>query len=252
VDLIIAPWEGLVDAQRRPWQFSDVQGRVAFWDAQGPPSVQHFQGSSIPNGWTQWFGAIQNSLSKDMGTGDIALGAQQSKDIAVGTIQAMQETGNIPVKQHMRDLWMAEAPFLGVWLDMWRATTPVERYVRYHNEQGAAEFALLKGADVPGADVMVQSEPAQNSVHPEEITALQMVLNAPPPQRKILAKKVNLSPNDLQQYEQDEEEFMQKQQMQMQQQMQQMQMAGGGQGQQGPMGGALRPAQNGITQQMQR
>lgn len=199
-DLIIAPEDGLVDAAGEPWQFADSQGRVAYWTGQGNPMVQHFQGTGIPPGWREIFGQVQNVLMRDMGTSDISMGPEQSRDIAVGTIRAMQETGEIPTDHHIRRLHRAESIGFGVWVDLIRCCWSLKRLVRMYPKDGQAIFATIRGMDLPNVDVVVEAEPQIKDVDTQEVDALMKVLSAPKPAMKILAKKYGLSPVDINEY----------------------------------------------------
>ena len=200
-DLIISPVDGLVDAENEPWQFADTQGRLAYWTGQGMPNVMHFQGSGIPNGWTQIFGQVQSVLMRDMGTDDINMEAGNTKNIPVGTIQAMQATGEVPVEHHKRRLWRAESLVLSVWLDMIRDTWTQKRIMRLSPENGQEMFAEITGSDIPNADILVTAAPAIGSADEQEIRALQQILSAPPPMMNILARKLNISQGDLAEYQ---------------------------------------------------
>lgn len=199
-DLIIAPEDGLVDAAGEPWQFADSQGRVAYWTGQGPPQVQHFQGTGIPSGWREIFGQVQNVLMRDMGTSDIAMGPEQSRDIAVGTIKALQSTGEVPVDHHIRRLHRAESIGFSVWVDLISATWTMKRLQRMYPQEGPAIFKMLRGLDMPGVDVVVEAEPRIKDVDQQEVEALIKVLSSPPPMMKVLAKKYGLSPADITEY----------------------------------------------------
>lgn len=208
-DLIIAPEDGLVDAAGEPWQFADSQGRIAYWTGQGNPQVQHFQGTGIPPGWREIFGQVQGVLMRDMGTSDISMGPEQSRDIAVGTIRAMQETGEIPTDHHIRKLHRAESIGFGVWLDLIRECWSEKRLVRMSPKDGSFVFQSLKGMDIPNADVVVTAEPRITDVDQQEVEALIKVLNSPPPLMKILAKKYGLSPIEIQNYIKEMEQLQQ-------------------------------------------
>lgn len=208
-DLIIAPEDGLVDAAGEPWQFADSQGRVAYWTGQGNPQVQHFQGTGIPPGWREIFGQVQNVLMRDMGTSDIAMGPEQSRDIAVGTIKALQSTGEVPVDHHIRRLHRTESIGFSVWVDLIRACWTQKRIVRMYPKDGGAIFKEVRGLDLPGADVVVEAEPRIKDVDQQEVDALIKVLNSPPPLMKVLARKYGLSPTDINEYLSGMEEFKQ-------------------------------------------
>ncbi len=213
------PEKTLVDAAGEPWVFSDQPGGVAFYNGTLPLSqaVFHSQGSGIPPGWNLLFSSVQSMFMRDMGTADIALGQQNTKDIPVGTLQALQQQGEIPVRHAKERMWDELSVFLGVVLDILRANWTEERMVRLRGQDGAWAFRALKGMDIPNADVIVSAAPATRDVHPEQIAALNQVLTAPPPYRKVLAKAVHMDPADLAQVEEDDpvwQEFVQFKQQQ--------------------------------------
>ncbi len=206
-EIIVAPVDGLVDADGEPWQFADTQGRIAYWTAQGSPGVQFLQGHGVSPGWREIFGQVQSVLMRDMGTSDIAIGSENTRNIPVGTVRAMQETGEVPVEHHKRRMWRALSIALGVWLDMIRDTWTEERMVRLSPENGQEFFQSIRGSDIPNADIEVTAEPSLGRVDAQEIQALQQVFSAPPPQMKLLARKLNVSAGDLAEYEQEMAKF---------------------------------------------
>lgn len=201
-DLIIAPVDGLMDAENEPWQFSDTQGRIAYWTGQGTPQVQHFQGSGVPPGWRELFGQVQSVLMRDMGTSDIAMGSDQTRNIPVGTVRALQETGEVPVDHHKRKLWRTETMLFSIWSDMINDCWTMPRKLRVTKKNGQDVWMTVKGGDMPRMDILVSASPAITNVDEQEVNALVTVLQQPPPMQVLLARKYNIDQNDLMEFQQ--------------------------------------------------
>lgn len=161
VDLIMTPAEGLVDRNGEAFDFSDEVGRVAYFaDPMAANATKHFQGSGLPPSWAVYFNAIEGVYASNRGTSDFGLPPDRSRDIAVGTVRQLTETGEIPTDQHIRDLRDEESIFFGIVWDMIRATWTEHRWVRLLGQQGSYVMGLVRGDLMPNFDIAVTASPS--------------------------------------------------------------------------------------------
>jgi len=170
--IIITSIDGLQDANGNPWLFSD-QGGVAYAaDLTALSSTREFQPTSLPSGFTEFMGAIKSAFVPNRGTSDIYQSPENTKNIPVGTVEALQATGEIPVDDHKRTLHQREGIFFGVVLDMIAATWPLERWVRLRNEDGILHYKLIEASGLIASDVYVTASPKMKRVELEQAQAL--------------------------------------------------------------------------------
>ena len=198
--LLITLEDGLNDATGEPWQFSDVQGPVAYArDLTVLNGTKWFQGSAIPVGWVDFLNSVKGSFVPNRGTSDVYLDPQNTKNIPVGTIQAMQASGEVPVDEHIRSLRQRESLFVSTVLDLIRDFWTEARWVRFRGEQGALDYRSLRGSDLLPADVIVTASPRMKGVALQEAQALAQlaaVYNQSIALGDIMARKWGISLED--------------------------------------------------------
>ena len=102
---------------RRAFELTDQPFQIAYTnDAVTGERIKFFQGPGM-NSAMPAFRSILNQQWSFIGTGDITMPAERSRDIAVGTIQAMQQSGDLPVQLHRQGLTSDEAIEYGIVLD---------------------------------------------------------------------------------------------------------------------------------------
>ena len=212
--------EGVTDYKRDPWEFGDLQGLGIYFnplDVQ-PGTMHVMQANGLPPAWGLLQGSLDSQLRQDMGTNDLSMSQENSRNIPVGTIQAMERVNELPVDHQIDRFRLEESIFFGVWFDMWRETTTEQKMVRYHGEQGRTELQAIKGADLPNVDLIVTANPALAKVDGEVIKSMQTLLGMPPYTWEFMARRLNIpisEVNDLKQQMQQDQQA----QMQMQAQM---------------------------------
>ena len=203
--LTILPLQGLVDATGQPFAFRDAQGNRAFYTTDLPPQgIQHFQAPGLNPAWGTYYNAMVGTLKGNEGSSDLAMGPAMSKDIPVGTLQMLTESGNIPIDDHRASLWEDVSLYLGVILDMARATYTVARATRFFGQDGRYKVELLKGADIPNMDVVVTNSPTLSVMNSEQLRAFKEFASAPPQLRRSLAKLLNIPPQTVREIEEEE------------------------------------------------
>ena len=137
-----------------------------------------------------------------IGTGDFAanLGPERSKDIAVGTANLLQQTGDLPVQLHAQDLSLQEAIIARVALDYCRAYMG-DQVVSWVSDSGEDVYASVRGDDLVPLNVTVRAnkEWRQQDVDRVQATAqlLGMIgkVGLPPNVTAILLRESGISAN---------------------------------------------------------
>ena len=104
--IVVLPQVGLYDAEGHRFEMTDGQDNVAFADQsdlQGPePMVQAVPISSLDPAWGVYMNALSTALTQFRGITDFGLTPESTKDIPVGTAQALERQGEIPVAEFMK------------------------------------------------------------------------------------------------------------------------------------------------------
>ena len=227
--IILAPQDSLFDAYGEPFPFSEHRD-VAYYDNDflAPGAIQWFQPPGLNQAWSAYFNTIQGVFAANKGTGDLGMTPQQSKDIAVGTIRTLVETGEIPVDRHIRRFQRFKSLVLTRAYEIMRSMLTTERAVRVLGPDGAFAVRRIRASGLPGYDVVVTAEPKIAQVEIDRVNALRQVSAQPPHIRRFLARALNIPPSWLAELEAAEKQAqMQQAQMQQQSQMQLPQPNGG-------------------------
>lgn len=201
------------------FQITDEPWLLAYWSqADGQNGrIEQFKADGIAASTVQVWNLIQNNFRADVGTGDVGVAPDQSKDIPVGTINALVESGSIPTDHLIRRLRSGLSRLFGVVHDLQRATWTVERWVRLTGAEGVESWKRMSGATLPTADVRVSADPMSKRMDVEDAKAIVQWYQLPPAIRRELAPKFGIAPSTVERIEQTE--------MQLQQQAMEMQAA---------------------------
>ena len=208
--IILMPRNAMVDSRGRAFNPTNRLDQIAYMkDPMLAKAVQEFQPRGLAQGWTELYSQVQNSFRSNLGTGEIGLGPNQSKDIPVGTVTAMVESGDVPVNHSITLVKEEDALFLGVIADMLQCCWTQADWVRYLGQDGAMAYEYFSGADLTGVDVEIMGDTAFDQQKSAELQKYQVFFNMTPPQQRMVAKKLNLNPSEVYQYQQDQFAFMQ-------------------------------------------
>ena len=133
-----------------------------------------------------------------IGTGDIALGPDRSKDIAVGTVNALQQMGDLPVQLHAQDLALQESIGARVVLDLCRAYMG-DQVVSWNTDAGDTAYATVRGSDLTPLNVSVSASRDWRQQDVDRAQAIAQFFgqlqgqNLPPSVLSILAKEAGMS-----------------------------------------------------------
>lgn len=205
VDVIMTPMGGLLNSKREPFIFTDQAGQIAYFaDPVAAQMTKHFQGSGLPPAWGQLNMTIENKFRANVGTADIGVAPPQSKDIPVGTVEAMVRQGNIPNEDHISVLREDEGIFLGCLLDMIiGGAWGVEKWVRMLGPKGIYVMQKLAGSDIPQMDVFVSGAPKLSAIKQQEFQIFMQWVQlgqVDPAAQLVGAELLNISPSMIQKY----------------------------------------------------
>jgi hypothetical protein len=155
---------GLKNSNQEPFQLTDEPWQVAYFEdssGQMGQNIQHFQANPIPNSLFSFYGLVQQSFRADIGTAEVSTGGTSEglKGVPVGTVKSFVESGNIPTDHHIRRLREELSIFFSVVHDMQRATWTAAKWVRIKGPDGLMSAKRMRGANLPGADIVVSAEP---------------------------------------------------------------------------------------------
>lgn len=182
-----AAWEQMRMAQLigivRHGSLFKADGRTAFELTDEPIQLAYAMDRLAMDGinWTQSPGmnqalpAFRAMLDRQwsyIGSGDIPMPADRSRDVPVGTMEAMQQMGDLPVRVH-RDIMQAEeAIAFGVILDYERAYRSDKELVQWVTDAGELDNAQVSGADLVDVNVTLTAAPDMAQLDADRIQAL--------------------------------------------------------------------------------
>lgn len=196
------PGKGLQDHRGRPFLLSDENGYVAYTSqptTQG--MITEFQGQGLPAMFPSYYNIINGALQSTLGSSDLGITPENSKDIAASTVRQLSQMANIPVADHKDVLNEEEGVFLGCVLDIQVEHMDVPKAVRYFGPEGQAIVARLRAADIPNVDVIVTAQPTLRTEQIEDLKVFQQWATLPPPIRKIAARRLGLAPSEIAEFE---------------------------------------------------
>lgn len=207
--VVFLPYRGVYDSQGRAWQMNNRLDQIAFVkDPMMANAVKEFQPSGLPASWNTLYSQLTSSFRGNLGTGELGLGPDQSKDLPVGTVHAIIESGDVPVDDATSMIRDEEGLFLGVIADMVQCCWDQARWIRYLGKDGQFAYEYVSGADVTGVDVTITGDPAFDILQASKLDRMKVWFTMTPPQRRLAARFLNLEPTQIAQYEQDEQQFM--------------------------------------------
>ncbi len=170
--LVISQRGALTDANGRPFVPSDKPIEWAFTDSRlQAEGVKSFQMA----GMNPAMGMFRQFLASEwqwIGTGDVAMPDDRSRDVPVGTMQAMQAMGDLPLKSHQQDLAEEEAIGFRTALDLKRAYMTAPEMVGWVSETGDPMAEMVTSDMLAPVHVTVQTEPDMTRMQTDKIQAI--------------------------------------------------------------------------------
>lgn len=159
----VLPAAGINDFNGQRFNFRDDQRNVMYRDATkgefGPLDVEVKNGSGLDDaGWNLAWSAVQEKLTRYRGVTDFGITPDNSRNIPVGTVQALEKQGKIPVEEYNRRKNQELSKFYGVLSDMIHATYTPQRLTRL-NIDGIDLVVNMWGQDMPNFDFVIEETP---------------------------------------------------------------------------------------------
>ena len=137
----------LLDSEGNQFQFSSDPISIAYAkDRLALESTNFFQSSGM-NAAMPAFRQMVDAQWAYIGTGDTAMPSDRSRDIAVGTVNMLQQQGDLPVQLHQQDLNLQESIGAAVALGYCRAYMG-DQVVSWVTDEGDAGYATVRGSDL--------------------------------------------------------------------------------------------------------
>ena len=157
---VLAALKGsLEDSEGKPFRFSSDPLNIAWaTDQLGLNGIQCHQAPGM-NAAMPAFRNMIESQWQHIGTGDFGgqLGPDRSKDIAVGTANILQQTGDLPVQLHAQDLSLQESLLAVAALSLARAYMG-DQVVSWVTDEGEAAYSVVRGSDLVSLNVTVRAD----------------------------------------------------------------------------------------------
>ena len=179
--VIITSWDGLWSADgTKPFQFSDRPVSLARTKNMGQPQVQFFEPRGAVGEALPYMNFLNGQFRADMGISDLGLTPQSSKDIPVGTVKSLLATGEISADDMGEQVREALGPLIGTWYDLKRGVMTERQMVRLRGQDGQPTWAMMRGEEMPDADVVVGSGPVWEDFDAERAQQMQALFMMPP------------------------------------------------------------------------
>lgn len=217
--LMAAPALGtFLNARGGNWTGKFEDGDILFASKAGPPPpISFYQGSQPNNSVFALYDRLQGRMRESQGTSQISVDPQQSKDIPVGTVKTLTETGNVPLDDLGQLVYDAESPFFECIAETLRFAYVPARRIRYQMDDGRDGFKTVSGLRMPKVHVEVSAGANLDLVDVEKLNAYRALIGVPegapipPAYRKGLARFLRVPHEVIRQIEQDEQEAQEKQ-----------------------------------------
>lgn len=187
------------DENQQPYNLSDDPNKVGYATSaaaiQG--GIHHVQGSGVSPGFNLIHGAIEGLYRQDMGMADFGPSSERSRNIAVGTTEAMISDSEVPIEQHVRNWRRSVEIQMGNVLDLQIQHYTNERAIKVRGPNGASELQVLKASGLPYMNVRVSATPSLKKIDVEKLKVLSEWASMPPELQPVAAKYLNISPSDV-------------------------------------------------------
>lgn len=162
----------LFDANNRQFEMDDRPFQIAYAaDRMALDGIKVHQAPGMNSAMPAFRSMLDRQWSY-IGTGDIAMPADRSRDVAVGTIEAMQKMGDLPVQMHRDLLNTQESIAYGIVLDFIRAYMDDATLVQWVTDKGELASVRVRGADLVDANVVLSAAPDWRALDSDRIQAV--------------------------------------------------------------------------------
>lgn len=200
-DITLFPKSGITNLRGEAFDYSDARELVGYYQGTYTDKPIHrIKGAEVPASLISAYTTFTGDLRANEGSSDVGFlhNPERSADVAVGTVNQMIQTGDVPLEMMRTTLNLAHAQFLAVVLDVVRDTTPLEEFVRVFPSVGEVELRRFKGKMIPRFDVRISDSPASAQVKRERFDAMQILTKTIDPDYwEAAAEFANLPPSVL-------------------------------------------------------
>lgn len=196
--ILVMRKNGLMDTEGRPFRPSDEPLQIAVaGGALDAEAIKFFQAPGMNSTLPQFYQMIQSQWA-NIGTGDIKMPDNRSRDIPVGTMQALQSVGELPSRVHIEMLQGEEAIGFGTMLDILRDTMTVQDMLSWVTDMGEVQFTEVTGKDMNPVNVVVDAQQDISLMDSDRVQAIaQFMGQVPPPMWGALAKTAGFPPDAI-------------------------------------------------------
>jgi hypothetical protein len=210
--LLRIPRVGITNAKGKPYAFRPEDGDVLFDESKGPPGmVQLIQGQPLNTSLFALYDRLQGRFRESQGTSQLALDADKSRDIPVGTVKTMTETGNVPLDDHGASLYDAETPLMDCLAETLRFAYVPARQIRVAGPDGLDRSKTVSGLAMPRVQVQISAGASLDAVDMDKLNAYRALIGIPegqpipPTFMRGFAKFARIDPDVVRQIEQDQQ-----------------------------------------------
>lgn len=194
--------KGLLDYRGEPFTYTAENGQIAYAPDVQPGMlggmVTQFQGNGLPGSFPVLYNILSGSFYQTRGVGQVQFSPDQSRDVAYRSLLLQKETGDTAVDDHKEIVREEEGLFLGCVLDVWVHNSTAARAIRYLGDDGAVQFQMLRGEDIPNVDVVVGTPPSIRQGALDEVEVIARWAREPNPAvRRMLARRLNIPATEV-------------------------------------------------------
>lgn len=170
--LLITAKGALKDSDGNDFLFTDAPVQIAYAeDVLAAAETKFVQGPGINPAIVAFRDMLERAGAR-VGTGDIAMPSNRSRDVAAATMQALQEMGDMPLRTHKMALDDEESVALTAVLALLRAYMTTPEMLQWTTDSGDVAMAQVRGEDLLPMNVIVGSSPEWKSLNAEDVQAV--------------------------------------------------------------------------------
>lgn len=191
--VMLFPRRGIEDANGMALDDMDSLADVLFYTSDLPPDgVKVVQGKPVNAALFDLYNILSTVSDKNESSSRVSIGPGETKDIPVGTMKQMIDSGNVPNNMFIQAIYAAESISFTNLSCYLRKFDTEQRHVRFRGKTGKLEWALIRGIDMPDVDVVCSAGPVLSNVRQEEIQAVQDLAAMPPALRRIAGRSMGI------------------------------------------------------------
>ena len=187
------PRRGIEDRNGMALDDMDELADVLFYTSDMPPDgVKVLQGKPVNSDLFKLYDMLHGAYLENKGDARMSFAPGDSKDVAVGTIREMVDSGNVGINAFIQAVYAAESISFTILAAYLRKFDTQGRWIRYRNQMGKMMFDMVKGVGLPDVDVVCSAGPTLTNVKAEEIAAGKELAALPAPIRRLLGRSMGV------------------------------------------------------------